>query len=86
MGFDASHYTWVLEVRPGYQDEYKERYDEIWPEMFDASLTTGVRNYGVFRGGLTLLDYFETDDLKAARVALTNDPINANWEDRFLRS
>jgi L-rhamnose mutarotase len=26
-------YAWVLEVRPGYEEEYKKRHDEIWPEM-----------------------------------------------------
>ena len=23
----------VLEVRPGYEEEYKRRHDEIWPEL-----------------------------------------------------
>ena len=31
-----SQYAWVLEVRPGYEEEYKKRHDEIWPEMLDA--------------------------------------------------
>ena len=26
-----SHYAWVLEVRPGYEEEYKKRHDEIGP-------------------------------------------------------
>ena len=42
MGFDVSYYASVLEVRPGNQDEYKERYDEIWPEMLDASFRVAV--------------------------------------------
>ena len=28
-----SNYAWVLEVRPGYEDEYKKRHDEICQEM-----------------------------------------------------
>ena len=31
-----TQYAWVLEVRPGYEEEYKKRHDEIWPEMLDA--------------------------------------------------
>ena len=27
------HFAWVLEVRPGYEEEYKKRHEEIWPEM-----------------------------------------------------
>ena len=26
-----TQYAWVLEVRPGYEEEYKKRHDEIWP-------------------------------------------------------
>ena len=33
-----SNYAWVLEVRPGYEEEYKKRHDELWPEMKELSL------------------------------------------------
>jgi len=26
-------YAWILGIRPGYEDEYLKRHDEIWPEM-----------------------------------------------------
>ena len=28
-------YMWILEVRTGYEEEYKKRHDEIWPEMIE---------------------------------------------------
>ena len=59
-------YAWVLEVRPGYEEEYKKRHDEIWPEMVEALKAAGIRNYNIFRHGLTLFGYFETDDLDTA--------------------
>ncbi len=74
-----TNYAWVLEVRPGYEEEYKRRHDEIWPDMLDALREAGIRNYNIFRHGLTLFGYFETDDLDAARKALANDPVNAKW-------
>ena len=46
-------HAWVLEVRPGYEDEYKKRHDDIWPEMLDALRKAGIRNYNIFRHGLT---------------------------------
>ena len=38
-------HAWVLEVRPGFEEEYKKRHDEIWPERlitvnFSPFLTT----------------------------------------------
>lgn len=74
-----ANYAWVLEVRPGYEEEYKKRHDEIWPEMLDALTRAGIRNYNIFRHGLTLFGYFETDDLKKAQEILAVSDVNARW-------
>ena len=72
-------YSWVLEVRPGYEAEYKKRHDEIWPEMIDALKQSGISNYSIFRHGLTLFGYFETDDLKATIAFLADNEVNQRW-------
>jgi L-rhamnose mutarotase len=72
-------YAWVLEVRPGYEEEYRRRHDEIWPEMIEALRAAGIRNYNIFRHGLTLFGYFETDDLERTKAALADDATNAKW-------
>jgi L-rhamnose mutarotase len=74
-----SQYAWVLEVRPGYEEEYKKRHDEIWPEMVQALKAAGIRNYSIFRHGLTLFGYFETNDLAKTMAALADDPVNVRW-------
>ena len=45
--------------------------------MVDALKKAGIRNYSIFRHGLTLFGYFETDDLDATIAALKDDPVNA---------
>ncbi len=75
----VKNFAWVLEVRPGYEDEYKKRHDEIWPEMEEALRTAGIRNYNIFRHGLTLFGYFETDDLAAAQAYLAQNEVNQRW-------
>lgn len=72
-------YAWVLEVRPGYEEEYKKRHDEIWPEMLETLSQAGIRNYNIFRFGLTLFGYFETDDLMATKAFLRDNAVNARW-------
>ncbi len=72
-------YAWVLEVRPGYEDEYLKRHQEIWPEMLAALKAAGISNYNIFRHGLTLFGYFETEDLQATKAKLAVDPVNARW-------
>ena len=72
-------FAWVLEVRPGYEDEYKKRHEEIWPEMVDMLRNAGVRNYSIFRHGLTLFGYFETDDLEQTIAAINTSDVNRRW-------
>lgn len=74
----AGH-MWVLEVRPGYEDEYKRRHDAIWPEMVEALREAGIRNYSIFRHGLELFGYFETDDLGGSVAALRESEVNRRW-------
>lgn len=72
-------YAWVLEVRPGYEEEYKKRHDEIWPEMLEALKAAGISNYNIFRYGLTLFGYFETDDLEKTKKSLANSEVDKRW-------
>jgi L-rhamnose mutarotase len=72
-------YAWHLGVRPGYEDEYRRRHDAIWPEMLDTLRRAGIRNYSIFRLGLDLIGYFETDDLAATIAALRGDDVNRRW-------
>ncbi len=76
----AAH-MWVLEVRPGHEDEYKRRHDAIWPEMLAALRDAGIRNYSIFRHGLRLFGYFETDDLAASIAALRQSEANRRWSE-----
>jgi L-rhamnose mutarotase len=74
-------YAWVLGVRPGHEEEYVRRHREIWPEMLDALRSAGISNYSIFRHGLTLFGYFETDDIDKTRKYLANDETNRRWSE-----
>ncbi|MCA1737749.1 MAG: L-rhamnose mutarotase [Actinobacteria bacterium] len=76
-----AQYAWVAEVRPGYEEEYKRRHDEIWPEMVEALREAGVLNYSIFRHGLTLFGYFETDNLEQTVETLGNSEVNRRWSE-----
>ena len=74
-------YAWVLGVRPGYEEEYKKRHDEIWPEMEEALRAAGITRYSIFRHGLTLIGHFETADLEATIAALRDSEANKRWSE-----
>ncbi len=75
------NYAWILEIRPGYEEEYKKRHNEIWPEMVQMLKEARLRNYNIFRYGLKLFGYFETDDLNKSITFISNSEINQKWSE-----
>lgn len=71
-----------LQLRLDRLDEYIERHAEVWDEMLDALSETGWTNYSLFVdvGDGTLIGYFETLDLEAARAGMAATPVNARWQ------
>jgi L-rhamnose mutarotase len=47
--------------------------------MLGALREAGIRNYNIFRHGLTLFGYFETDDLAATKAALRASAVDRRW-------
>jgi L-rhamnose mutarotase len=74
-----AHYAWILEVRPGYEDEYKKRHDAIWPDLSRDIREAGMLNYSIFRHGLTLFGYFECEDLDHTIATLGKSDAMARW-------
>src|SRR5260370_12331067 len=52
----------VMELKAGHEATYRQMHDEIWPEMVETLHQFGIRNYSIFRRGLTLFAYLECDE------------------------
>lgn len=37
-----------MQLKPGFEDEYKRRHDEIWPELEQQLKEAGIANYSIF--------------------------------------
>jgi L-rhamnose mutarotase len=73
----------TMHVRPGYEDEYKRRHDEIWPALRQEIIDAGFRNYSIWRYGLLLIAYFETDDFKRSVAQIGKSANSAKWSSWF---
>ncbi len=51
--------AWMMRLKPGNEALYKQRHDEIWPEMLEQMRATGVRTFSIYRHGLDLFAYME---------------------------
>ncbi|HEX4815036.1 MAG TPA: L-rhamnose mutarotase [Nonomuraea sp.] len=71
----------LLKVRPERLAEYRERHQDVWPEMRAALSRTGWHNYSLFlRDDGLLVGYLETEDFEAARKAMAETEVNARWQ------
>jgi L-rhamnose mutarotase len=67
----------VMRLKPGNEAIYQEKHDNIWPEMLEVMKRTGIRNYSIYRHGLTLFAYLERDEPAAPDAA--PDPVVLRW-------
>ncbi len=73
--------VWRAKVRPGMQEEYKRRHDEIWDEMVKALKDAGICNYTIWMDGDELFGYYECE--KGVDYALSfqqENPVVQKWE------
>jgi L-rhamnose mutarotase len=69
--------AWVMWLKPGSEQIYKQKHDEIWPEMVEQMRSRGIRNYSIYRHGLTLFAYLERDE--TASSPDEPDPLMWRW-------
>lgn len=43
-----------MQLKPGFEQEYKKRHDEIWPELVDLLKGAGISDYYIFLDEETL--------------------------------
>ncbi len=53
--------AWKGRIKPGFEQEYIRRHDEIWPEMIETLKEAGICNYTIFYDGNTLFGYYECE-------------------------
>ena len=74
--------AFIMKLKKGFEQEYKKRHDEIWPELSDQISKAGVSDYSIYldEETLTLFAFQKlTDDNTADE--LPNNPIVRKWWD-----
>ena len=73
----------LIKVKEGMIEEYKQRHEAVWPEMLEAIRRSGWHNYSLFiREDGLLFGYFETpDSLESALQNLGREEVNTCWQE-----
>jgi len=72
--------AFVMQVKSGYEAEYKKRHDEIWPELSQTLKQAGVSDYSIFlekSSGKLFAVLKRTDDHTMEQLPL--DPVVKKW-------
>jgi L-rhamnose mutarotase len=74
-------YGQVIDLAPGAVARYDELHAAVWPEVLATIARCNIRNYSIFRRGLTLFAYFEYVGTDFARdmAAMAADPKTQAW-------
>ncbi len=72
--------AFTMQLKPGYENEYKKRHDQIWPELSQALKNAGIRDYAIFLDKTTRV-LFAVQDLEedADTTVLPGQEIVMKW-------
>jgi L-rhamnose mutarotase len=72
---------WRKKLDPTKVDEYIDRHENIWPELFAAIKEQGVKNYSIFIDGDECIGYFEHENVaEHARANAVPTQLSIDWE------
>jgi L-rhamnose mutarotase len=74
--------SFKMKLKPGFENEYKRRHDEIWPELSAVLTRAGVYDYSIFldsETGILFAVQKLTDDNTADQ--LPKNPVVRKWWD-----
>ncbi|ADN01785.1 L-rhamnose mutarotase [Spirochaeta thermophila] len=73
-------HAFVMQLKPGCEEEYKRRHDRIWPELKDELRKAGISDYTIYLDRKTYRLFAVqrlADDERTA--ALPQQPIMRRW-------
>lgn len=73
--------AYILMVRPGMEQAYREAHLAVWPELIAEASKAGVRNHSVFMRGRTLFVYLEAENIAETTRRLSESAVNRRWDE-----
>ena len=69
-----------MKLLPGFEAEYQQRHEAIWPELSALLRDTGIQEYSIFLapGTLTLFAYLQITDSQKLDL-LPQEPVMQRW-------
>lgn len=75
--------AFLMRIKPGSEEEYRRRHQQVWPDMLAELKAAGCQNYSIFLNGLQLFAYLEVADFARFREYLASSAVSERWENRI---
>ncbi|MGE4585438.1 MAG: L-rhamnose mutarotase [Sphaerochaeta sp.] len=74
-------HVWLAKLKQGKSEEYAKRHAEIWPEVREVLVESGIRNYSIWIRGTEVIGYFEYDSEDHLHMRQSADDWIHRWKD-----
>jgi L-rhamnose mutarotase len=72
--------AFTMRIKPGYEEAYRERHQQVWPELLADLKKAGCHNYSIYAGGQDLFAYMEVEDFPRYLEAMAASEANQRWQ------
>lgn len=75
-------HAFTMKLKPGCEEEYKKRHDEIWPELQEVLSEAGIHDYSIFldEESLTLFAVQKLEDGYDDEEVASNAVVRKWWD------
>jgi L-rhamnose mutarotase len=73
--------AFTMRIKPGTEEEYHRRHQQVWPEMLADLKKAGCHRYSIYTRGLELFAYMEVDDFQRYLSVMAESQVSQRWEE-----
>jgi L-rhamnose mutarotase len=72
--------AFIMRIKPGTQEEYRRRHQQVWPELLTDLKRAGCKNYSIYLLDTELFAYMEVDDFQRYLEIMAASHASERWE------
>jgi L-rhamnose mutarotase len=75
--------AFTMSIKPGTQEEYRRRHQQVWPELLADLKRAGCSRYSIYLQGVNLFAYMEVEDFQHFLSVMGASQVGERWEQRM---
>lgn len=72
-----------MRIKPGTEEEYRRRHQQVWPELLADLKRAGCQNYSIYLRDTDLFAYMEVEDFQRYLEIMEMSSASERWEARM---